>query len=332
MKNLLTTILITAGVIGIALILPAAVPLFAQDTPVGLPGTEVATQDTPVAAANSEELRKQSQNPVASLISVPIQENFNFNNQPGGRTQNVLNIQPVIPLSVSKNWNVIVRWITPIVYQPIPVQPPTLTVQTTGVYGLGDMNPTFFLVPKKSKIIWGIGPTFVLPTATNTTYLGQGKLSLGPSVVALVQPGPWTLGVLANNVWSVAGHANFNSDGTVNKPPVNQFLLQWFVNYNMKKGWYLTTSPIITANWRASDGNVWTVPFGGGVGRIMKLGFQPVNITAQFYGNAVHPAGVSPWGMRLQFVLLFPKLTREQQKVLLEKKLKQMQQEDQQKQ
>ena len=332
LKNLLTKILIAACVIGMALALSAAVPLFAQDTPVGLPGTEVATQDTPAAAANSEELRKQSQNPVASLISVPIQENFNFNNQPGGRTQNVLNIQPVIPLSVSKNWNLIVRWITPIVYQPIPVQPPTPAVQTTGVYGLGDMNPTFFLVPKKSKIIWGIGPTFVLPTATNTTFLGQGKLSMGPSVVALVQPGPWTVGVLANNVWSVAGHANFNTDGTVNKPPVNQFLLQWFVNYNMKKGWYLTTSPIITANWRANDGNVWTVPFGGGVGRIMKLGFQPVNITAQFYGNAVHPAGVSPWGMRLQFVLLFPKLTRDQQKVLLEKKLKQMEQEDQQKQ
>jgi hypothetical protein len=332
LKDLLTKILIAACVIGIALTLSAAVPLFAQDTPVGLPGTEVATQDTPAAAANSEELRKQSQNPVASLISVPIQENFNFNNQPGGRTQNVLNIQPVIPLSVSKDWNLIVRWITPIVYQPIPVQPPTPAVRTTGVYGLGDMNPTFFLVPKKSKIIWGIGPTFVLPTATNTTYLGQGKLSMGPSFVALVQPGPWTLGVLANNVWSVAGHANFNSDGTVNKPPVNQFLLQWFVNYNMKKGWYLTTSPIITANWRANDGNVWTVPFGGGVGRIMKLGFQPVNITAQFYGNAVHPAGVSPWGMRLQFVLLFPKLTRDQQKVLLEKKLKQMEQEDQQKQ
>jgi hypothetical protein len=332
LKNLLTKILIAACVIGIALELSAALPLFAQDTPVGLPGTEVATQDTPAAAANSEELRKQSQNPVASLISVPIQENFNFNNQPGGRTQNVLNIQPVIPLSVSKNWNLIVRWITPIVYQPIPVQPPAPAVQTTGVYGLGDMNPTFFLVPKKSKIIWGIGPTFVLPTATNTTFLGQGKLSMGPSVVALVQPGPWTVGVLANNVWSVAGHANFNTDGTVNKPPVNQFLLQWFVNYNMKKGWYLTTSPIITANWRANDGNVWTVPFGGGVGRIMKLGFQPVNITAQFYGNALHPAGVSPWGMRLQFVLLFPKLTRDQQKVLLEKKLKQMEQEDQQKQ
>jgi hypothetical protein len=316
-----------AYVVGVALALSAAMPLFAQDTPVGLAGTQVATEQTPAAAANAEELRKQSQNPVASLISVPIQDNFNFNTGPADRTQNVLNIQPVVPVSVSKNWNLIVRWIMPILYQPLPVLqesgPPT---QTSGVYGLGDMNPTFFLVPKKSKIIWGIGPTFILPTATNTAFLGQGKLSMGPSVVVLAQPSHWTIGFLANNVWSVAGHANFNPDGTVNKPPVNQFLMQAFVTYNMKKGWYLTSAPIFTANWRANDGNVWTVPVGGGVGRVMKLGFQPVNISAQFYGNAVHPQGVSPWGLRLQFVLLFPKLSKEQEKTLLENKLKEMNQ------
>jgi len=300
----------------------SAVPLFAQDTPVGPEGTQLATQETPAAAVNTDALRNAAQNPVASLISVPIQENFNFNNAPGDRTQNVLNIQPVIPLSVSKDWNLIVRWITPVIYQPLPVpQASGRALQTTGVYGLGDMNPSFFLVPKKSKIIWGIGPTLVLPTATNTTYLGQGKFSMGPSVVVLVQPPHWTIGALVNNVWSVAGHSN------VDKPAVNQFLLQWFVNYNMKKGWYLTTSPIVTADWRATGDNVWTVPFGGGVGRIMKLGFQPVNITAQFYGNAVHPPGTSPWGLRLQFVLLFPKLSKEQEKALLEQKLKQMNQE-----
>jgi hypothetical protein len=306
----------------LVIVLASSMPLFAQDTPVGPVGTQLGTEETPAAAVNAEELRKESQNPVASLISVPIQENFNFGIGPSDRTQNVLNIQPVIPLSVSKDWNLIVRWITPIVYQPIsvPQGPGGPPLQTTGVYGLGDMNPSFFFVPKKSKIIWGIGPSFVLPTATNTTYLGQGKLSVGPSVVALVQPPGWTIGFLANNVWSVAGHSNFD------KPAVNQFLLQWFVNYNMKKGWYLTTSPIVTANWRAPGNNAWIVPFGGGVGRIMKLGFQPVNITAQFYGNAVHPAGVSPWGMRLQFVLLFPKLTKQQQKALLEQKLKQMNQ------
>ena len=181
--------------LALAVFVLSAVPLLAQDTPVGPEGTQVATDQTPAAAVNTDALRNAAQNPVASLISVPIQDNFNFNNSPGDRTQNVLNIQPVIPLSLSKNWNLIVRWITPIIYQPIPVAqasgPPTLT---TGVYGLGDMNPSFFVVPKKSKIIWGIGPTFVLPTATNTTYLGQGKLSMGPSVVVLVQPTHWTIG------------------------------------------------------------------------------------------------------------------------------------------
>jgi hypothetical protein len=124
---------------------------------------------------------------------------------------------------------------------------------------------------------------------------------------------------LVNNVWSVAGKSG--------RAPVNQMLFQYFINYNLKKGYYISLSPILTANWMASSGNVWTVPFGGGVGRIMKLGFQPVNITAQFYGNAVYPAGTSPWGMRLQIAFLFPKFTKAQEKEMLEQKLKQMDQE-----
>jgi len=310
----------------LAAMLLVTVPLWAQDTPVGVSGAEVATQATPAAAANAEELRKESQNPIANLISVPVQENWNFGIGPANRTQNVMNIQPVIPFSVSKDWNLITRWITPIIFQPLPVpQPPGPPVQQTGVYGLGDLNPSFFLSPKKSKVIWGVGTTLVFPTATNTTYLGQGKLSVGPSVVALIQPPHFTLGVLINNYWSVAGHSN------VDKPAVNQFLLQWFVNYNMKKGWYLKTAPINTANWRAASGNAWTVPMGGGVGRIMKIGFQPVNLSAEFYGNAKYPAGTSPWTMRLGFTLLFPRLTKQQEKMMLEQKLKQMNQEETQK-
>ena len=310
------------ALLALLLLFPLLVlPLSAQDTPVGPEGTSVATQATPAAATNSDALRNAAQNPVASLISVPVQENWNFGIQPGNRTQNVLNIQPVIPISLGKNWNLITRWITPIIYQPIPVpQPPGPPAQQTGVYGFGDLNPSFFLSPKKSKVIWGIGPTFVFPTATNTTYLGQGKFSIGPTLVVLVQPTHWTIGFLANNYWSVAGHSDLD------KPAVNQFLLQWFANYNMKKGWYLTSGPIITANWRASSGNVWVVPFGGGVGRIMKLGYQPVNITTQFYGNAVHPPGASPWTMKMQIAFLFPKLTKQQEKMLLEQKLKQMDQ------
>jgi hypothetical protein len=258
-------------------------------------GQAKAAEPDANTSASAEELQKATQNPVASLISVPVQNNSNFGVNPGYRTQDILNIQPVIPLNLSQNWNLIIRWITPIVWQPLPNSPST---PETGVYGLGDMQPTFFLSPAKpGKLIWGAGPIFQLPTATNT-FLGQGKFGIGPSIVVLMQPGHWTLGLLANNVWSVAGSGN--------RPAVNQFLLQYFINYNLKKGWFLTWQPTLTANWKAAA-DTWTVPYGGGVGRIMKLGAQPVSLTAQFYGNAVHPEGTSSWTMRLQIAFLFPK-------------------------
>jgi hypothetical protein len=279
-----------------------------------------ATDQTPTAAPSEEDqaaaLQKATQNPVANLISVPLQNNTNLGYGPYNRDQDVLNIQPVIPAHLGEKWMLITRIIQPIVWQPYPNQ------NTGGEYGLGDMNPTFFLSPAKpGKVIWGAGPAFVIPTATND-ILGQGKFSLGPSFVALYQPEHWTIGALVNDVWSVAGSGS--------RPPVNQMLLQYFINYNMKKGWYMTMSPILTANWMASSGNVWTVPFGGGVGRIMKLGFQPVNISATFYGNAVYPTGTSPWSMRLQIAFLFPKFTKEQEKMMMEMKLKQLEQEQQQ--
>jgi hypothetical protein len=287
--------------------------------------------------ADAEALQRATQNPVASLISVPLQNNTNFDIGPFDRTQNVLNIQPVIPIGVSKQWNLIIRWITPIISQPAPG---TLNLEVFGieentpayfagtavqnnasVSGFGDMTPTFFLSPAKpGKLIWGVGPVFILPTATSRV-LGQGKVSIGPSFVALLQPGHWTIGALINNAWSVAGSGS--------RPSVNQMLLQYFINYNLKKGWYVTSQPIVTANWQASSGNVWTVPFGGGLGRIMKFGPQPVNLSAQFYGNTAHPTAGSPWGMRLQLAFLFPKLSKEQEKQMLEKKLKELEQEKQ---
>jgi hypothetical protein len=265
--------------------------------------------------AATGDLQKEAQNPVAGLISVPLQNNTNFGIGPFGRNQNVLNIQPVIPVNVSQSWNLIIRWITPIVSQPAPG---TANLEVFGieentpayfaaqdvqahasVSGFGDMTPTFFFSPvKPHKLIWGAGPMFTLPTATGRV-LGQGKLSMGPSIVALVQPGPWTVGALVNNIWSVAG-----SGGRAN---VNQMSLQYFINYNLKKGWSLSMSPTITANWQASSGNVWTVPVGGGVARVFRLGYQPVNASMAFFGNAVHPQHGSPWGMRLQISFLFPK-------------------------
>jgi hypothetical protein len=244
--------------------------------------------------ASTSDLAKAAQNPIADMISVPFQNNFNFHVGPHDQLQDVLNIQPVIPITLDRDWNLITRWVTPVISQP------PLTVTGDREFGLGDINPSFFFSPKQPThgIIWGIGPTFVFPTGTDKT-LTQGKYSVGPTFVALTIQGPWVLGVLVNNVWSFAGRSN--------RAPVNQMLLQPFVNYNLPGGWYLTSSPIITADWEASDGDRWTVPVGGGFGRVFKIDKQAINAQLAAYYNVARPSGAADWQVRAQVQLLFPK-------------------------
>jgi len=260
----------------------------------------------PASGASTEDLQKATQNPVASLISVPFQDNVDENIGPYARDKNTLNIQPVIPSKISAKWNLISRIITPLVYQPYiaPGSPDIRAQQQLGTFGLGDIQPTFYFTPAKpSKLILGAGPALLLPTATDDV-LGTGKWCAGPSVVALVQPGKFTLGALATNLWSFAG-----SDS---RPDVNTMTLQYFVNYNMQKGWFLTSAPIINANWNASSGNIWLLPFGGGFGRIFRIGAQPVNGSVSAYYNVVRPDTLpSPtWQLRLQLALLFPRMPK----------------------
>jgi hypothetical protein len=248
----------------------------------------VAAQEDP----KTEELAKKRQNPVSNLISLPLQNNFTPSSGADDGIQNVLNIQPVIPVKVGPV-NLINRIILPIVTQPAVVS------GGDGATGLGDINYQLFFSPSKpSRFVWGGGPIVIFPTGTDT-ILGQGKLSLGPTAVALALVGPWVGGLLINNVWSVAG------DET--RPDVNQMLMQPFINYNFSKGWFLSTSPILTANWEASNDNRWTVPVGGGGGRVFKIGSQPVNLNTQFFYNALRPQGVGPFTWRLSFTFLFPK-------------------------
>jgi len=268
---------------------------------------------TPAAGQqpSEEELAKQSQNPIADLISVPLQSNFYFG---AGFHQNkmiyVLNVQPVIPFNLSDEWNLITRIIMPIINQPnLSPSFGGLVPSTTGT-GLGDFNPSFFFSPAKpGELIWGVGPTFTLPTATDRD-LGAGKWSMGPTGVALRMHGPWVYGVLINNQWSVAGWGD---------KTVNLMLLQWFLNYNFPGAFYLTTSPIITANWKAArGGDVWTVPLGGGIGKLFRLGDVfpleghpiaklPMNIQLQAYGNVAKPEFGPKWQLRFQIQFLFPK-------------------------
>lgn len=241
------------------------------------------------------ELAKKTQNPVADLISVPLQSNFNFDTGTKDATVYVLNVQPVIPLKLSSDWNLITRTIVPIINQPSLFEGPN---QISGsAWGLGDINASLFLSPARpGALIWGVGPTFTLPTATDWR-LGSGKFSLGPAAVALTIQGPWVLGALINNQWSVAGWGDRD---------VNRMLLQPFVNYNLGKGWYLTTSPIVTADWEADSGERWTVPVGGGVGRLFKVGPLPINMQLAAYYNAEKPRFGSEWQLRFQVQFLLP--------------------------
>ncbi len=259
------------------------------------------------AAASDADLAKQAQNPLASMISVPFQNNLNFNMGPHDRNQNVLNIQPVIPFGFGPV-NLITRTIVPVVYKP------DLSAETGGTSGLGDTSSTFWLGPSApATVTWGVGPVVYFPTATDEA-LGSGKWSAGPSVVALTMPGKWVVGILASNVWSFAG-----DDDTAD---VNSFLFQPIINYNLPNHWYLVSVSVITANWNAEDGNKWTVPVGGGFGKIFHIGSQAVNGQFQAFYNVKHPEfSIEPpvgglpieavtdavWTLRLQLQLLFPR-------------------------
>jgi hypothetical protein len=253
-----------------------------------------AADEPPRPEASETELAKKTQNPVADLISVPFQNNFNFGTGPRNRTVWVLNVQPVIPLHLTESWNLITRVITPIVNQP------SLAPGLDHSFGLGDINPSFFLSPAKpGKLIWGVGPTLTFPTAS-TRDLGAGKFSAGPAAVALLIKGPWVVGALANQQWSFAGWGDTK---------VSAFLLQPFLNYNLPKGWYLTTSPIVTANWVAPRENQWTVPVGGGGGKLWRLGKigLPLNTQLAAFWNAEKPRDASEWQLRFQLQFLFPR-------------------------
>jgi hypothetical protein len=252
------------------------------------------------AELSAEDLAKIAQNPVGNLISVPFQENAYFNVGPQNGTQNVLNIQPVIPISISDDWNIITRTILPIVSLP------AFAPGQGSVSGIGDVQISAFLSPAKPGAwIWGVGVVTQLPTHTNDR-LGNNNAGLGPTFVVLhLEHGsPWVYGVLLNNIWSVgSSDYPFNS----NAPKYSNGLMQPFLNYNFEGGAYLTTSPIITVNWEARGSQQWTVPMGGGVGKLFKIGRLPVNTQIGAYFNVVRPDFANNWALRAQVQFMFPK-------------------------
>ncbi len=256
--------------------------------------TVMFTATSAHAELSAEELAKIAQNPVGNLISVPFQENLYLNTGPLEKNYNVLNIQPVVPISVNEEWNIITRTIIPVVSLP-PFAP-----GQDRTNGIGDTQITAFLSPAKpGSWIWGAGVITQLPTHSNQ-LLGNDNTGFGPSFVVLhLEKGsPWVYGVLANNVWS-------SNNSTA--PSYNNGLIQPFVNYNFHSGAYLVSSPIWTVNWQAKGPNQWTVPMGGGVGKLFKIGPLPVNSQINMYYNVARPEYAPNWQIRLQVQLMFPK-------------------------
>jgi len=247
----------------------------------------------PTRAQEPSDIAKQAQNPIANLISVPIENDFNPQTGVHKDDSYVMQMKPVVPITLSNDWILISRTIIPV------IQVPDLAPGVNGTSGLGDVQESLFLSPRRAgPVIWGAGPAISFPTATQS-ILGTKKVSIGPNIVVLRSQGHWLFGTLVQNLWSVAGPSS--------RPDVNQMVLQPFVNYNLRHGWYLTSSPILTANWEAKPDQRWTVPVGGGVGRILHIGKQPVNLYTQFFGNAMRPDGTTSWSVRFDMQFLFPK-------------------------
>jgi hypothetical protein len=240
----------------------------------------------------TSEIAKQAQNPIANVISVPLENDFYPHTGMDKEDSYVLEMKPVVPFKLSNDWNLITRTVIPV------AQVPDLAPGVNGTSGLGDVQTSLFFSPAKvGKVIWGAGPVISLPTATED-ILGTKKLSIGPTAVVLSIQGHWLFGALVQNLFSVAGPSQ--------RPDVNQMLMQPFVNYNMRHGWYLTSSPVITSNWEVDSNRRWTVPVGGGVGRIVHFGKLPVSTYAQIFRNVERPDGTTSWSARFQMTFLFP--------------------------
>lgn len=237
------------------------------------------------------ELAKQLQNPIANLISVPFQNNLDFDLGPNDNGfRYLLNFQPVIPFSLSKDWNLVTRTIVPIIDQKDVIAP------NTSEGGLGDIVQSFFFSPKKpvAGLIVGAGPVFLYPSATDSV-LGSEKVGAGPTLLVLKQQGGWTYGLLFNHIWSFAGNEH--------RTYVSSTFLQPILSYTTKTQTTFGVNTESTYDWHNDQ---WTVPINFTVAQLTKIGKQPVQFTLGARVYAEGPTGNADWGLRFTIQPLFP--------------------------
>jgi len=266
-------------------------------------GRSFAQSDTDSAKAvrhgkAEASLAKAAQNPVANMVSLPLQWNFTTGGGLDSSSALVLNVQPVIPLPIGERWLIVSRTVVPFVSLPLP------TGGQSG--GIADIQEqAYFTKAKPGKITWAVGPILSFPTATNR-LARTGQWGLGPGVVALTMPGPWVIGVLANNIWRIGGEAHGEA--------LNTFTMQPFINFNLPRAWAISTAPLITSNWSAPEGERWTVPIGVGVSKVTHIVEQPLNLGLQYYHDVEHPRRAGANEVRFFVAALWPTAAAEAEK------------------
>lgn len=265
----------------------SALPALAQQAP------PPAAPGASGGDAEASRLARQLSNPVASLVSVPFQSNWDFGVGPEDKQRYLLNFQPVMPFSLNDDWNLIARVIVPVIGQPplVPGGQPT--------FGMGDFVTSFFLSPARpSAFIWGVGPALLVPT-TSDPFLGTGRWGAGPTGVVLVQSGPLTYGALANHIWSYGG------DST--RADVNQTFVQPFLSFSTSTGYTFTLQAEASGNWEAREGERWTVPVHVLVSKVTRLGRRPISFAIGPGFFVSRPEGAPQWRLRATVTLLFPR-------------------------
>jgi hypothetical protein len=270
---------------------PAAVPIDSAAESIPHHTADVPT-DPETGKEDATELAKKTQNPVSDLISLPFQNNTYFQVGPDGRTQNVLLIQPVLPVSLNEDWNFINRPIVPLINQP------AFSPDQDREFGLGNVQFQGMFSPKEPVGGWilGFGPYLEFPTNSDD-QLGSDNWSAGPAFVAIQIKGHWVYGALFTHLWSYTGP----------DPEINLTGIQPIVNYNLKDGWYLKYSPVWNIDWTADSNNQWTIPVGAGVGKVFHIGKQAINASVASYYMVESPDNGPDWQLQCQLQFLFPK-------------------------
>lgn len=243
------------------------------------------------AQENADAIARKLSNPVAAMISIPLQYNVDFGYGSEDGTRQTLNIQPVIPASISENWNLITRVIAPVIYQE------DIAGNSGSQFGLGDVTPTFFFSPKQPTsggVTWGVGPVFLLPTASNDR-LGVDEWGAGPSVLVLRQGTHWTVGALANHLWSFGGSAN--------APDISNTFLQPFFARQLPGGRTLTFNSESTYDW---ENEQWTVPINVVYSKVTRMGRHTMSFAGGVRGYVDSPRGGPDWGLRFVVTFLVP--------------------------